>query len=43
VEGDPTMEIKIDKDGIHPQGLTGWTALGDMRVQLDGGLIMQII
>ena len=43
VEGDPTMEIKIDKDGIHPQGLTGWTVLGDMRVQLDGGLIMQII
>ena len=43
VEGDPTMEIKIDKDGIHPQGFTGWTVLGDMRVQLDGGLIMQII
>lgn len=43
VEGSPTKEIKIDKDGIHPQGLNGWTVLGDMRVQLDGGLIMQII
>ena len=42
-EGSPTKEIKIDKDGIYPQGLTGWTVLGDMRVQLDGGLIMQII
>lgn len=43
VEGSPTMEIKVDKNGIHPQGLTGWNVLGNMRVRLDGGLIMEII
>lgn len=43
VEGSPTREIKIDNDGIHPQGMSGWVVLDSKRVQLDGGLIMQII
>lgn len=46
-EGNPAQQIIIDRQGlrgnIYAQGLTGWTVLGDMRVRLEGGLVMEVI
>lgn len=42
-EGAPTTQITIDSTGLHAQGADGWVVLGDMRVRLDHGLIMEII
>jgi phage minor structural protein len=42
-EGAPTTQITVDSTGLHAQGLDGWAVLGDMRVRLDHGLIMEII
>jgi hypothetical protein len=41
--GAPTTQITVDSTGLHAQGLDGWVVLGDMRVRLDHGLIMEII
>ena len=41
--GAPTTQITVDSTGLHAQGLDGWAVLGDMRVRLDHGLIMEII
>ena len=42
-EGAPTTQITVDSTGLHAQGLDGWVVLGDMRVRLDHGLLMEII